>query len=234
MDNRTIDLVTKYCIDNLNLKGIVLGDEYYYSSLPLCVIDSVFSIGVRYEGVTYVVDRVCKHYNIENKRKDKDTLPDIKNQISTSDFLKLFGNTSIEILTSDVFKNKQRTSTRKGILKVDAAIRFLRVLKDFNIEYFQDIYKVANDKRFDECIQDIPGQRSGISLKYFFMLAGSKDLIKPDRMIKRFLQNATYNEYSDQECQEILREVTLKLANTVDDLNPRLFDYVIWNHQRKQ
>jgi hypothetical protein len=30
---------------------IEVAEEYSYASLPLCVIDSVFSIGVRYEGV---------------------------------------------------------------------------------------------------------------------------------------------------------------------------------------
>jgi len=31
---------------------LALDDDYHYAHLPLCVIDSVFSIGVRYGGVT--------------------------------------------------------------------------------------------------------------------------------------------------------------------------------------
>ena len=40
----------------------------------------------------------------------------------------------------------------------------------------------------------IPGQRSGISLTYFFMLAGSDDLVKPDRMLGRFLRGCLSHE----------------------------------------
>lgn len=36
---------------------IEVAEEYGYASLPLCVIDSVFSIGVRYEGVRNVIER---------------------------------------------------------------------------------------------------------------------------------------------------------------------------------
>ena len=34
----------------LSLEHARLGEEYFYQSLPLCVIDAVFSIGVRYSG----------------------------------------------------------------------------------------------------------------------------------------------------------------------------------------
>ncbi|MEJ1959689.1 MAG: hypothetical protein WDM70_09960 [Nitrosomonadales bacterium] len=86
----------------------------------------------------------------------------------------------------DVYRNRQRTSARNGILKADAVNRFAAVLRKYNIEYLQDISEALGNTALERDIRSIPGQTSGISLKYFFMLAGSDDLIKPDRMILAF------------------------------------------------
>ncbi|MEJ7671395.1 MAG: hypothetical protein WKF59_01410 [Chitinophagaceae bacterium] len=190
-DTQIIKKVTKFCVDHLNLKTIELGNEYYYASMPLCVVDSVFSIGVNYKGVTNTVRRLCEYYSISYLRKDNLTVLKIEEQLSTTHFLNWFNNKTPEALAAEVYKNKQRTSTNNGILKAEAVIRFLIVLKNFSAEYFQDIPGLINNKEFESCIKEIPGQRSGISLKYFFMLAGTDDIIKPDRMIIRFLQDAT-------------------------------------------
>ena len=135
-------------------------------------------------------------------------------------------------MASDIFKNRQRTSTKNGILKVEAVIKFLKVLKDFNIEYYQDIAKVINNESFDFCIKNIPGQKSGISMKYFFMLAGSKNLIKPDRMVIRFLQNASGKKFNLEDCQTVLSAVTLQLNQKEFKVTPQLVDNAIWNYQR--
>jgi hypothetical protein len=45
------DRVAAYADQYLNLAAARLGDGYHYASLPLCVIDAVYSIGVLYEGV---------------------------------------------------------------------------------------------------------------------------------------------------------------------------------------
>lgn len=50
----------------LDLAGARLPCEYYYSSVPLCVIDAVFSIGVRYGRVRAVVKRYCDHLEFLN------------------------------------------------------------------------------------------------------------------------------------------------------------------------
>jgi len=38
--------------------------------------------------------------------------------------------------------------------------------------------------------QNFRGKKSGVSLRYFYMLLGSEDNIKPDRMIMRFIHQA--------------------------------------------
>ncbi len=230
-DVQTITTVTKFCVDNLKLDA-KLGDEYYKASMPLCVVEAVFSIGVRYEGVKNTIQRLCNYYCIQQDAKDKRTISSIGDQLSTTGCLKLFGDKTPEQLANEVFRNRQRTSTRNAILKAEAVIKFLKVLKDFNAEYFQDIPRLIEDESFEYCIKSIPGQGSGTSLKYFFMLAGSDDLIKPDRMILRFLHRAIGQILSLEQCQIILYGVANELNKQGYNLTPRLLDNIIWNYQR--
>ncbi|MCW3110611.1 MAG: hypothetical protein JWQ09_5117 [Segetibacter sp.] len=232
IDTQILLSVTNFCIENLNIKTAKLDKEYFYASMPLCVVDSVFSISVNYKGVKNTIARICNYYKIPCFRKDLLTVPATDEQISTTDFLKLFTDMTPDALAAEVYRNKQRTSTRNGILKADAVIRFLKVLKDFNAEYFQDIPILINNFNFESSVKNIPGQGSGISLKYFFMLAGTDDLIKPDRQIISFLQNITGQKFNLQDCQTILFNVTGELNKQGYNLTPRLLDNIIWNYQR--
>lgn len=232
IDKKIISKVAKYCIDNIDFEERDEANDYYYSSMPFCVIDSVFSIGVRYEGVINVIERFCEYYEISQRAKRKHTIPKKSEQISTTAFLKLFGNKTPKFLADNVFQNKQRTSTNNGILKSEAVLRFLKILKDFQAESYQDIPKLVTNEYFEACIKNIPGQRSGISLKYFFMLAGTDDLIKPDRMVIRFLKTATGQTFTLNQCQHVLAAVTKELNKKKYTLTPKLLDNFIWNYQR--
>ncbi len=53
-----IKKVIKYCIANLDFEDKSDTFYNYYSCLPLCVVDSVFSIGVHYSGVANAVTRL--------------------------------------------------------------------------------------------------------------------------------------------------------------------------------
>src|SRR5205085_11775930 len=52
--------VAAYAGRVLPLATAALDAEYHYQSLPLCVIDAVFSIGVKYSGTRRVVARYCE------------------------------------------------------------------------------------------------------------------------------------------------------------------------------
>jgi hypothetical protein len=133
---------------------------------------------------------------------------------------------------AEMLRNRQRTSTKSGILKAGAAIRFARVLRDHDVDVLQDVPRVLHDDGFKRDIHRIPGQRSGVSLTYFFMLAGSDDLIKPDRMVQRFLTRAVGREPSRDETVELLRAASARLRADYATISPRLLDYVIWNAER--
>ena len=57
-------------------------------------------------------------------------------------------------LAQNIFKNRQRTSTRNGILKADAVVQFIKILKAHEIETNDDLLNY-DDK--DRLVNDIKG-----------------------------------------------------------------------------
>jgi len=228
-----IKKVVELCKNKLDLKNGTLGDEYYYSSLPLCVIDAVFSIGVKYSGTQNVINRFCKHVNIQRLRFQP--MPDKSQQLSINNLIQLYSRYGIDGMTDIVYHNKQRTSSRGGILKSEAVYKFAFVLEKFGVDYFQDIDKIYENYLFESKIKQIPGQKSGKSLSYFYMLSGSDDYIKPDRMIERFIRLAIGDKsLTPQECHDIIVGAQCKLVVEYPNITPRLLDYLIWGFQRAQ
>lgn len=75
-------------------------------------------------------------------------------------------------------------------------------------------HAVADSARFEADVRAIPGQGSGISLQYFWMLAGSDDFIKPDRMVLRFLQAALARPVPVREAARLMRAACRRLVAT--------------------
>ena len=230
MKKEDILTLAQFCKENLNFDNVKSGDEYGYANLPLCIIDAVFSIGVRYTGVQNTITRFCDFFDIV--KFNSDGLPAPEAQLAVSTFLKMYSKHGVESMTNNVYQNKQRTSTANGILKSEAVLRFAEIVAKYGVEYLQDISKIQGNKEFETEIMKIPGQRSGISLRYFYMLAGSENLIKPDRMINRFIYTATEKSFSVEEATELLVATCQELTKEYPKLTPRTLDNIIWNYQR--
>lgn len=224
--------IADYCRKTLPLGSVPLSQEYFYHSLPLCVIDAVFSIGVNYESVKNVVRRSCDFLNIPYDSTQR--RPERSEQRSIGDFLQQFDDVGLQKMTDEVFRNRQRTSTKNGILKSEATYRFAHVLQSFNIQYLQDTDLLVDNTAFASAIYAIPGQKSGIALRYFFMLSGQENFVKPDRMIARFVQAATNLWLTRDELQCAIVGACALLARDYPHLTPRLLDNLIWKYQRQQ
>lgn len=227
-----VNRLVNYCDEKLDLKNAELSEEYFYQSVPLCVIDAVFSIGVNYQGVRNIIARYCEYFNLKKIRDSRESIPLKKDQQSVLDFLLLLDEYGVEKFTEEVFNNRQRTSPVNGILKTEAVYRFSQVLKDFKVDFFQDIGNIIDNKQFEREIRKIPGQRSGISLRYFFMLAGYDKFIKPDRMILGFLHEVLNKKVDLTTTQKLLVEVSYNLRDENKHITPRLLDYQIWLYMR--
>jgi len=108
------------------------------------------------------------------------------------------------------------------------------VLLDNGIEYFDALPGYDESSRLLASLKGIRGQNSGISAGYFWMLAGSDDLIKPDRMILAFIADTLRRGVRVPEARQLLAEVSGLLRSALPHLTPRLLDYEVWRYQREQ
>lgn len=221
-------LVTQHFDNCIDVSRYTLTPEYDYGCVPLCVIDSVFSMGIRYANVIKIVDRVCKTMNITKAYEKEKQSP-----IATSWFLEQISERTPDDLAEELF-SRHRTSPKNGILKAEAVVRFMRVLKEFGVEHLNDVNKVVDSVAFERTILAIPGQTSGICLKYFLMLAGDSELIKPDRMIIRFLTSALNRPVNLYEAVGLVRGACDELKQKHDFMTPKILDNLIWQYQRSR
>lgn len=98
----------------------------------------------------------------------------------------------------------------------------------------QDLDAFRDDTSLEADILAIPGQRSGISLSYFWMLVGDENGVKPDRMILGFLQERLDRPVSLTEAADFIRALCQHPTLLPYQLTPRRLDHAIWNWQRSK
>ncbi len=235
-----VQIVADFCKAKLDLANTDAVAEYGYQCLPLCVIDAVFSIGVTYASTRKVVERFCHycsdhldvHCNGMSSGSSKNS--EASEYLSIERLVKCYDRLGYERMAEEVFQNRQRTSTRNGILKSEAVLRFALVLRDFRVGRFQDASSIIDNPEFEERMQRIPGQSSGISTLYFYMLCGSEGHIKPDRRISAFILSAIGREPTLQESSDLLIGACKLLVKDYPQLTPRKLDNLIWIYQQPQ
>ena len=204
---------------------------FQYASLPLCVIDAVFSIGVRYGSTKNVVKSWCAFSGWELGRSSA------TKERSISEFvgiLRPYENRWVEMAT-EVFRNHHRTSSTSGILKAEAAYRFAKTLQQFGVETFTDELRTSLRPDIRAAVTPIRGQGSGLSFSYFLILAGNKDAVKADRMVSRFVLGGTgLRRISTEACADLVREAASVLRSQFANLTPSLLDHAIWRYQRQK
>ena len=222
-----IESLCQACEATLNLENAELSSSYYYDSLPQCVIDAVFSIGVKYTSTTNVVKSYCAYYGLRVHNRDHDQKGD---KHTISQLIDHITSTGVRKSADVIFQNHQRTSTRNGILKADAVLRFARVLQKYGVETLADMLSKGLPLQAEVEIMRIPGQKSGLSLRYLYMLSGDDSQSKPDLHVMRFLKEHTGQDYSIQQAQDLLAEAVEILREKYPQISVRLLDYSIWNY----
>lgn len=136
------------------LDTVKLSQSYYYASLPLCVIDAVFSIGVKYTGVQNTVRRYCRYFGLREYDPERDISGDVH---TASELIQNMETIGVGRCADSVFQNHQRTSSRNGLLKADAVLRFAKVLQRYGVETFTDLSNNKLTAAAEREIKTIPG-----------------------------------------------------------------------------
>jgi hypothetical protein len=233
-----------------------LGAEYRYAALPLAVADTIFSIGVRYEGTRRTVARLAQALHLDPHVASTAVWPLPRaRQVTVRQALAFLGTWPRSLHAERVYGNAQRTCARttaphKAVIVNDA----LRLLAAHGIDTVQDAQAaLAQPVRADAleaAWRALPGQSSGISWRYLGMLVGAAAQVKPDRMVIRFLSNALAASsprsrrdlvpgtglLDPEDAGLLLQAVAEQLARRYASrrgLTPRALDYAVWSFQRQ-
>jgi hypothetical protein len=219
------EMVANSAREKLDLANARLRPEHEYASLPLCVIDAVFSIAARYEAVT-------KPTVIRFANGQTPNWPLYGRagsfEHSVSEAIESMEGAAPSELAVNLFKNRQRTSTRNGVLKAEAVLSFMKALHNAGIDRFSDLTP-ERLMAAEVDIRKIPGQN--ISYEYFVLLAGGQT-VKPDRMIIRFVADAIG---ASTVTPAVAREATIEAARILQSefghVDVRLLDSEIWSFE---
>lgn len=234
MDNiqRLLEYVTQKLANEFGTK--VLGNEYYYHSLPLAAIDAVFSAQALYPSVQNVVKRYCSKYELPIFRLPREHLPSPENQETVSALILKMKQDGIPYFIENVFLNRSVTSGRK---KAEVLLELLETFERLQIQTLQDIQAWLNhpvqQKKLINAITSIHGIGEA-TYRYLLMLSGDEQMVKPDTMILRFIRNAIDESVNEAEAVSLIQAVSQQLLPKYPRLNPRLLDYIIWSWQREQ
>lgn len=174
--SKVIDLLGK---DKFNL--IDLDRMHGSDSIVITAINSIFSIQAKYNSTVKPLIKRFIDY-IELKDADNDSF-------TPKQFVEKFKNYSFDELASNVFKNRQRTSARGGILKAEASYLIIEMLNNNDIQSRSDIINYRNLENIEKQWKNVRGQASGITWRYFLMGVGFSNYFKDDTWIYRFFIN---------------------------------------------
>jgi hypothetical protein len=206
--------------------------EQRWASLSACMLDAVWSVGARYDGVVVPLVRPVLDDGAAGPLLTREIGDDV---YPLSRFTERFPD---EESLLAVARNRQRTTTRNGITKVRAALSYARVLVNHEVA---DI-AAANQAplsppllaSIDNGLRRVRGEgQYGIRRGYFWMLCGDDSRIKPDRMVLRWL--APLGVRDPHVVQQLLIDVAEFLTmDGTTKVTPWEVDHAIWLAARGQ
>lgn len=207
-----------------NTPGFNKEITYEYRSLPICIIDCVFSLRAKYESTTLpVVRRYAKCYLGNDLDSSADSITKFIEHIEAEGGPEKF---------ADKLKNHQVSG---GVSKTEVCLRLAKRFRLLGIETIEDFREFASKDEPEslELLETVILSVKGIgnaALNYLFMLAGDQNRCKPDVHVHQFIRDACGKDVEDKEVQELFKA-------TVEELNAQFnmsltvakFDGIIWN-----
>lgn len=214
-----------------------------YGSLPLCIIDAIWSINARPEAVRGVISRYCAWAGhpapttsiLAQGGKVLD-VPAPTTQ-TLAEFITCLERESVEKFASEIFCNRQRTSSSGGILKAEAVYRFALALRAHGLETVEHLRQRQGSgdppAAFEKSVRAIPGQSSGVSLRTFYRLCGAHEWVTPGRSLLAFITAATGETITPDTASVLLAEACRLLTPEHPALTPSGLDALIWSQTRQ-
>ncbi len=213
--------LAEYCEGHIDLEHQV---AYHYQSLPICLIDCVYSLRAKYKATTMpVVQRYADAYMDGNKYASGDTISSFVERVDCCGGPTVFADR--------VVKNHQKLG-RSLIPKEEAVYQLARYLKLLRIDTLEDFRQFESPELLEIVIRAVKGI-SDAGVNYLFMLAGDPNRVKPDVHIHHCIVDACGRDVSNEECQTLFSEAVELLKPKHKGLTVAALDNTIWRFYSK-
>ena len=205
--NLSAQVFADYCYGNFDLQEGASANYKFlpdYQSLPVCLIDCIYSLRASYNSVTKkIVKRYADEYmNGDISYKD-DTISDLIEHINSCGGAKEFAEKILE--------NNQELGGSAHIPKEEALLQLAEFLKILHIETIDDFKNFTSTDKSTKLLEIVIQGVKGIGeagVNYLFMLTGDTSRCKFDVHIRQCIKNVkdTDVNISDIECQNLFRD----------------------------
>lgn len=206
-----------YCSAQFDLTESV---RCHYQSLPVCLIDCVYSLRARYYEVTVpIVQRYADAFLNGDPDASGDTLSRFLLHMEQLGGPRAFADR--------IAKNHQKLGGRAGIPKAEVCLQLAQYLSLLQIETLEDFRAFPSQELLEIVVRAVKGLGAA-GTSYLFMLAGDENRCKPDVHIHHCIRDACGLDVSDESCQSLFADAVALLRPQYPQLTVRGLDSVIW------
>ena len=221
--HRLTEQFVDYCRKNLILTE---SESYNYHSLPVCIVDCIYSLRAKYYLVTIpIVERYATAYMYGDRNGTGDTI---------SDFIKHIDELGgPEVFADKVVKNHQKLGGKANIPKEQVCYKLAQYLSYLHIETIEDFQSFESQELLEIVIRAVKGLGDA-GTNYLFMLAGDANRCKPDVHIHHCIKDACGCNIPNEECQTLFTDAVAILKQEYPYLTVRKLDGIIWRKYQAQ
>jgi len=215
--HKNADKFAKFCKSKFNLEKPV---PYTFRSLPICIIDAVYSLNDRYTHT----EKIHQNYANACLGGDRESPVD-----SISRFLQFVDSCGgEELFAKNVLCSSNKIAGK--IPKEQITCKIAKYLKILRIETIEDFKSFESEELLEAVLYSVKGFKDA-GVNYLFMLAGDPNRCKPDTHIKKAVLEGCGEEFKDNnDCQTLFRDTVEKLKEDYPALTVRQLDGVIWSY----
>lgn len=206
----------EYCKKELDLTKLI---DYNYNSLPICIIDCVYSLRTKYEKTTRPIVQRYADWALNGDTQSAE------DRISL--FLQRIDEVGLQEFRENIVDNRQKLGGVWSIPKEEVCYNLARYLKYINIETLENFQKFESPEFLEIVIRAVKGIGDA-GTNYLFMLAGDKDRCKPDVHVNHCIKDVCGCELDNDETQALFTDTVSVLKKDYPELTVSRLDGIIW------
>lgn len=212
-------LLLDYIKEKIGIKNSNMPN--YYHSLPICILDDVFSLQAKYLSSTLPTVKRFADYFLNGDIYAGDYLID--------NFINDLEKEGLSNVMCNVLNNRQVVGGRR---KIEVCYDVAKKLQKLGIQTMEAFATFEDEEYLTYSLRSVKGVGDA-AINYLFMMTGDSNRVKPDIHIHHCIKDATGHDVRNEDCQRLFREVSEAIKDEYPFATPRFLDGLVWTHYSK-